>query len=638
MHDVPSFLQRILWGIVAIVLVFLAFGSSLKHGFSMLDDSYLVVNNLTAHGLSFEHLKAAFTTFDPELYIPVTLLSFQLNYALSGLQPGIYHATNVLLHILNVFLILWISWILLQKRTWLPILVGSLFAVHPLHTEAVAWIAGRKDLLAVTFALSSTLLFLRAEAGKRRFYFASIVLFLLGLLSKVSIALLPCMLLIVVFLQEKPLKPFVRSLVPFFALSITFILIAFLGKERLLSDVGILELLLLAGRSTVFYLEKILIPTNLSVFYPFSQSISLSTPSIFWSWIIVGFITIVVILLRKHARWPLAMWLLFLLSIAPTFLNAVKGETVFFAVDRYAYLASLWIFVLVAWCIGILSTKIRSKFQWIFTVALGTVIIVLLVLSQKQTKVWASDEALYGNALKQYPASREARLGLSIVYRESGRFAEEEKVLQDGMQYESYPGYLTGLGSLAARRGDTAQALNFYNQAKRVAPKNPEAFFFEAVLLESQGKLKEALQSYDQAISLDETYVSTLINRGSLKLDQGDSLAAEKDFRSALKWNPNTLEAHYNLFLLLEQAKNNDAAFLHLQKAFELDPKNSEIVLAYAYRVMERGQYIDARDALMSLLKSDSENRSAKRLLEYMVERGFFSRDEAFGSIIKSKK
>src|SRR3990167_8690965 len=88
-----------------LVIVFLAFGHSLFQDFAPIDDTLLVHENLAIRGLSFENLRYVFTHFDPELYIPLTFVSFQINYVLGGLSPFGFHLGNVMLHAANTSLV-----------------------------------------------------------------------------------------------------------------------------------------------------------------------------------------------------------------------------------------------------------------------------------------------------------------------------------------------------------------------------------------------------------------------------------------------------------------------------------------------------------------------------------------------------
>jgi len=273
---------------LTLVLVFLAFGRSLWQGFAPLDDGFLIVWNLAVRGFTRESFRLAFTTYDPELYIPLTLVSFQLNYVTAGLQPWMYHLTNLLLHAANALLVMGLLRMLLthdSSRTregarLAVILCGLLFAVHPLHTEAVVWIAGRKDLLSTFFALLSFIAYLRYRKGSRRAYALSIVTFLLALLAKVTPLTLPVAFLLADLLLERR-KDGWRMLtdkIPFLLLSTIFGLVAMGGKERVLTEEGYGGAFLLAGKSMMFYTEKLLLPLRLNVYHPYRGAMSLTEP------------------------------------------------------------------------------------------------------------------------------------------------------------------------------------------------------------------------------------------------------------------------------------------------------------------------------------------------------------------------
>jgi len=95
------------------------FGGALWHGYSMIDDPYLVTQNLFVRGLTWENIRYVFTHFDPELYMPVTFLSYQFNYFLGGMNPVMFHATNIILHGINAALL--IVFLALLEIEWVAI-------------------------------------------------------------------------------------------------------------------------------------------------------------------------------------------------------------------------------------------------------------------------------------------------------------------------------------------------------------------------------------------------------------------------------------------------------------------------------------------------------------------------------------
>jgi len=136
------------------VLTFALYGSSLSNSFVRWDDGMLIYENPAIREITPSTLKTVFTSYDPELYIPLTFMSYQVDYALGGTNPTIYHAQNLFWHTLNALLVAGFI-LLLSRRKWIALLCGVLFAIHPLHTEAVAWASARKDVLSTFFFLVS---------------------------------------------------------------------------------------------------------------------------------------------------------------------------------------------------------------------------------------------------------------------------------------------------------------------------------------------------------------------------------------------------------------------------------------------------------------------------------------------------
>src|SRR3989344_3646014 len=155
----------------------------LQNDFVTWDDGLLITENPIIQDISWENVKAAFTTYDPELYIPLTFLTYQMDYAVWGMRPFGFHLTNLILHTGNAILVFWLMTLLLKnfQRTsnnqitnniitrtpgnvWIALAVALLWSLHPLNTEAVAWASARKDLLSGFFFLLSVCGYLQWRA------------------------------------------------------------------------------------------------------------------------------------------------------------------------------------------------------------------------------------------------------------------------------------------------------------------------------------------------------------------------------------------------------------------------------------------------------------------------------------------
>ncbi|MGW8257322.1 MAG: hypothetical protein ACWGMZ_07560, partial [Thermoguttaceae bacterium] len=305
---------RILAGIAFVVfLALLVYFPSLKGGFLMDDDGLLTENHLIK---ASDGLRRFWFTAEPDDYWPVANSSLWLEWRIWKMNPIGYRATNLSLHIVES-LLLW--WLLCKLSIPGAFLAALIFAVHPVNVESVAWIAQRKDMLAMLFFLLSMLWYLEfmIRAPLRlapklipnpqslipissfilhpsSFYCLSLAAFILAMLSKGSAAVLPVMLLgIVWWLGDCPdfsgaagapceacsrwsakmgLSPSLLRLVPFFVVSVIFTIVNIWfqthGQKADVRNADILERLLGAGGVIWFYLYKAFFPLKLIFVYP----------------------------------------------------------------------------------------------------------------------------------------------------------------------------------------------------------------------------------------------------------------------------------------------------------------------------------------------------------------------------------
>jgi len=620
-------------------LALLVFGSSMQYGFSIIDDQFLIVNNLFVHSLSIPNLVHIFTTFDPELYIPFTLLSFQINYLLGGLNAGIYHFTNIFLHAANAMLVFWITGKFSEKKS-VGAFAALLFLLHPINTEAVVWVTGRKDVLATFFALLSVRFFLLSsrqgwhsddnnetklssttdELRARFFvravhpYALSILFFLFALLSKASVMTLPIVLLLLEVSQGEKGSRSLKKIAPFLALSILFGVIALFGKARVVGGSGLSETVLMATKSTLFYLQKLVLPTGLNPFYPYHDHISLVSPDFWLPMLGVVLLTGLSILSLRKTKWVFFSWVAFLFLLAPSFLNFNKGSVTFFAVDRYVYFPSIVLFILSAFTLHALYQHFWRQRKAI--IGLSVLLLILLAWrSIEQTKTWKSNEVMLKRSLLLYPDSVAARTSLASLYRETGDMESEELVLKQGEAYRKNIAYTLGIGSIEERKGNFDTAQTYYEEARLLDSNNPEPLFFIAALSEREGGTDHAKILYKQAIDLDPSYVSPMINLGAILSDEGKLGEAEMWFKRALSWTSGSFELQYNLGKVLEEQEKKDEALQYFANAYALNPEDADIVSTYAYRLYEKKEYAKAKKIVEKFLETDAENRTVTRLL-----------------------
>ena len=553
-------------------MVLIVFGRSLFQGYAPLDDPFLIVNNLAIRGLSFENLWLIFTSYDPEIYIPFTLFTYQISYMIGELNPFGYHLVNLLFHSANAILVVSVM-MKLTKNKAASIFVGLIFAIHPINTQVAVWITGRKDLLYTLFFLLSFLQYIRFRSGNSRVYIWSIICLVLAILAKPMAVTLPAVLVLydMFFGEQKIEKKYLKEMLPYFALSLIFIVIAIIGKERIVGSTPIWEILIMSEKSITFYLQKFFLPTGLSIFYPYRGEITLLS----LNFIIPTLITValIAIAVRSFRRKPWAAFgiLFFLITLSPTFFNIKTGGVVLFATDRYAYLPLIGILFLIAKVID------KYKFNPRYALATGGIVIALFsLLAMRQTKVWDTPEGLFMQALEAYPESVSARTALSTLYRESGQYEKAFEVLKDGLEYDDHINLHIAAGTVYANVGQIPDAVDQFEKAMEMDPENPEPYFSLGSIREQTGNKIAAMVNYEQAVERDPSYVPSRTNLANLYFEQGRTEDALEQLEIALDWNPSSLSAHKIMVRILMEQGNVIEARKHVKKVLQLEPNNSE--------------------------------------------------------------
>ncbi len=607
--------EGLTWGFAALVfgLLLAVFGVSLANDFVRWDDGLLIYENSAVREISFQSLKTIFTTFDPELYIPFTLFNYQVLYLVFGQHAWGYHLWSLLLHTGNALLGAWIlSWITGNKK--IGFVAGLLFALHPIQVEAVAWASALKDQLSTFFYLLTIIAYLHhRDLGSKRGYWFSLLFMLLGLLSKVMVVTLPVVLILLDDLAERKWwsRKMILEKIPYFALSIIFGLVAIFGKEAVISSTTPLQTALMAVRSTVFYLQKLFWPTGFSVLYPYSNAVSITTPDILISAILVAALVIAVFVLRKWTRFPFAAFFFFLITLVPTFVNFSKGGNLYVASDRYTYLPSLGIFLLVATiAVMIWETKTRT-IRKILNCVLALLVAIFCVLSFQLTKVWASSELLFRNVIAHYPNSYAAHNNIGNVLRRRNDLDGAIVEFKAALASWAHPKVHSNLGAVYAKKGMVKEAEEQFDAAERLDPKTGEPDFGRGILYAGIGEYDKALAAYGRALAKEPKFSIVYVNRGSLLLDLGRRDEAEADFRKAIEIEPYLAQAHFNLAVLATLDGETQEAITQYEEVVSMQPFFTQARMNLGALYAKVGRLDEAKKQFLEILKTDPYNDTA---------------------------
>ena len=623
-------------GLLLVAVTVVAYTNVYRAGFIWDDDDYVTENSLLP---AADGLERIWTTTESPQYYPLVFTSFWLEYRLWGLAPGGYHTVNVLLHALNAVLI----WRLLRRAGLRgALLVGAIFALHPVHVESVAWVTERKNVLSAFFYLLSIWAYWRfEEQGRNRWYFSALVLFVGGLLAKTVVCTLPVVLLLLRWWRRQPvglrhvllLAPFLVIGAGMGGLTIWYerwhVLHGALGPHWQLS---LAERILVAGRALWFYPAKLIWPVPLIFNYPRWELAPNQVTAWFWP-AAAGLLAVVLWKLRRRlGRGPLVGVCYTAVTLAPAlgFINVAPLRFSFVA-DHFNYLGSLGVLATLVgganWLLyrrPRLDANQRSKPAHFVGIALAFVVLLLCAgLTVRQTKAYASAETLWRHTLRHNPDSWLARVNLGVLLLKEGRTEDAQRELEQVLARnadvaEARMHAQINLGHLARRRGDPHAALALYRQALQIEAEMPEALFsLAATYLELQD-YRTAAELYQRYLDQHPTDARAHCNLALAQEHLGKIDLAVAHVLLALEHDPDLLTARVQLAHLYLAQGRLDPAQAQLSAALNTQPHWVEVRLLLADVRCRQGKPSDARALLEAGLRLDPKATELQQRLELL--------------------
>ena len=498
------------------------------HAFSMDDNEYLKGNALIQNPSFSSAWRFITEVLEPSsirgAYTPVTMISVMLDYAMGGRRENLYpfHRTSLIIHLLNTALVMIFIYQLFGSVAPAA-MVALLFGIHPLTVGRIAWVTERKTVLTAFFAMWSLILYVRYTRSRDwKIYGVSLVMYLLALLAKPTSLPLPALMLL---LDYWPLRRLSRQAVmeklPFFAVGAVYFIIAYISFGRtavIVESEGpqIVRSCLIICHNIIFYLRKIVWPANLSIYYMFPEPFSASHPMV--SAGIIGTIILLVVLLVswRRMRAPIVGWLFFFVAVFPTM--GVIGFTDVIAANRFIYLPSLGLLLILGWGLTWLwenrSLKIPLNTQRICIVVLVAVLAVFEIKACRAYAVhWQETEEHFRYMLSLAPKSEKLNYNLGLELARQNR--NEEAISYFLKALEIKPDFdmaHNNLGVMLAKRGDLDAAIVRFKTAIQLKPTNVRAHYNLASALRLKGEIKSAIDQYRETLRLRPQDLDALTN------------------------------------------------------------------------------------------------------------------------------
>lgn len=480
-----------------------------------------------------------------------------------GAQPAGFHLTNLFLHALNVILVYFLALRVTRGGLWAP-LAGLLFALHPVHSEAVASMLGRSDLLVTAFSLVCLLayygfLFHSRPSLKGVFYFGALLSYGAACLTKESGVIIP--LLIVICenwawndkVHRRGLKAQVLSMVPFLILGLLYLFfrqatIPTSGQQPWGGGRWQTAILMMV----VFwkYFVLLVFPAFLSPYYILYWPEGWDYLSVLGGlFVLLG---TVILLIRYHHRRPLLAWGIAWLGVTLLPVSNIIPIPGAMMNERWLYLPSVGFAILLGWgAFKILSQSgsALKKVLW----GVGSVLLLLFVVRiVSWNAVWRSDESVALKILQQHPESSLAHNNLGNFLFCVGRIPEAKQeyaqaILLDPEGARSH----ANLGNVYCAEQNWPGGIAEYRKSLALDPQLAPAWYALGVAYQRQGVLDSALTQYQRALQLDPLHVPALKGSGGILLEKKEYGLAEGYFRRALTIAPDDSELKISLERIL---------------------------------------------------------------------------------------
>jgi tetratricopeptide (TPR) repeat protein len=624
--------QRITTIISLITLIFIIYTQVLHFGFANIDDSvYVTQNSHVLGGLSAEGLKWAFTSTFAGFWHPITWLSLMLDAQIYGSWAGGYHLTNLLLHVVSS-LMLFMIFRRMTGSFWRSGFVAALFALHPLHVESVAWIGERKDVLSAFWGMLTIYAYVYyAERPGIKRYLLFFIFFFLGLMSKPMLVTMPFLLLLLDywpldriffrvksseiitsdkkgFVIPKPasIRRVILEKIPLFILIIPISIVTFFA-ERKFGALPTMESLPMDMRmynaliSYIRYIEKTIVPINLSVYYPH--------PGIWPVWQVISagstIILLSVFVFRKINRYPYLTvgWLWYLGTLVPV-IGLIQVGPCSMA-DRYTYIPLIGLFIMVAWGVPDLVRRWPHK-KAVLNFSALLLIIIFSVLSWQRCKLWGDNYLLWDDVLKKYNISsignirENRRMAFAynfrgLGYAEKGNYRQAiddyNVALKINRQYEEA---LNNRANAYRMIGQNDLALQDFKQTITINPKFADAYYNRGILYLEMNHLDNAVADFTTAINIDPDMADYFNNRGVALRLKGEYEKSFADFNHALKINQNFAEAYFNRGIIYHLHKQYFPAIANFTEALKIKPRYTDAYFNRGVSFAFLGKYDDA--------------------------------------------
>lgn len=517
-------------------------------------------------------------------YRPIFTLSLAIDYFFWGEKPFGFHLTNLILHAMVSVLVYLLALKIIRAN--LPALLGSLvFAVHPVHVEAVAWVSGRNEMLSAFFMFLSLYLYIlfKDDKDNKKYIITSLVSFFAALLSKETAITLPA----IIFLYDasfgegriiKKLKfPIIYGVLGIVYLILrTSVLsiyewVPYPLHQRLFTGAGLV----------IEYLRLLIFPLNLKLHYDIPVRMSFFAAAVIIPIILLGIIFSGLYFIRKYDR-KIAFSLVFiLLALLPVSGVPTLIQPALIA-ERYLYIPSAGFSL----AFGLFFMNISSRFN---KPAFGSktgysklpgllgigIIIVFSILTFRQNYAWKDQYTFAAKRVEDAPNYAVARYDLGLVLSKQKKYDDAVREFRNALEIKPDMAHAyNNLGAVFMETGRYDDAVREFRNALRIKPDNSNIHYNLGIIYNSKGLVEDSIREFKEASRLKPNDPNISYNLGVVYVGSGQIKEAAFEFERALNLKPNDPNVRYNLGVVyIRQGRLNEAIAL-FEEAVRLIPGN----------------------------------------------------------------
>ncbi len=616
LHALPIQRQRLLVFFVLLAVSFGLYANALPNGF-VLDDYDLIVRNAYIKHPKF--FSSLFTTdiyrFSTErtsnYYRPLQTVTYAIEYAIYKLHPTGYHVTNVLLHAITSYLVWWFILLLFGQRR-LALISSLLFCICPLHTSAVAYIAGRADILASLFMLMSLVAFLNASRSwSVKSYAISLLGFAGALLSRENSLLFPAVVALSCFAAGMKARKVLLPMSGLLLVEVGYLInrVAVMGKAVTSWLTVVPPSWGFSLINAVHVLEKYIVlfftpwPLYLRGATPFVTRLTVLESA----FLITGLVAILLVLAKDRTRVLSFGLLWFLVALSPLV------QLIYYYPSLGAAMAENWLYFP---SIGALLVVGRLLgYGRIRLVILAGLVGLYSVLTIVHNLKWKDEGTFYRHVVTVSPHDTFAHLNLASYYTEQGRYDEAiqalKVVLEEAPQWDVW----FQLGRIHQAQGDMSKAQEFYHQSILLNPKAAASFHQLGIIYDMGGEEEQALRAFMKALESNPDLWQSWIYLGNIWLRRGADEKALAMYQKALELHPEDPGAYIVIGRALGHLGHREEARAAFQQALALDPRSVEALIYLGAAYGNLAQFDRAMRVWKRALRIDPHNEEIPRYI-----------------------